>query len=98
VKILSSEIRGPGLISPMARVEYRALTAGQPVTLRREPDNAKDGNAIVVETFLRQPCGYLARQQAAILAPLLDAGERWEGEVTAGAHAFRCPQVLLRRK
>lgn len=48
--------------------------AGDPVTLRREPANAYDVNAIAVHVTHGQ-IGYIPRAQAAHLAPRLDAGE-----------------------
>jgi hypothetical protein len=93
---IKSEVRGPRLISPMARVEYRALEPGQRLVLIREPDNPADSNAIVVATAaLRQPCGYLAKKHAKLIAPEIDAGVQWNAEVTKKGNAFHCPQILL---
>ena len=47
---------------------------GDPVTLRREPKNAHDANAIAVDTT-HGDIGYIPRALAANLAPRLDAGE-----------------------
>lgn len=95
---IQSKIVGPGLISPVARLEYRALTVGAPITLRREPDNPVDPNAIIALTFLDQPCGYIPKKDAAYIAPQMDAGVRWDGKVTAKQCAMHPPLVLLRRK
>jgi hypothetical protein len=46
---------------------------GEPVELKREPQNPYDFNAISV-TVHGETVGYVAREDAAILAPLLDAG------------------------
>ena len=46
---------------------------GDPVVLSREPLNAYDSNAIAV-TVDGETVGYIALDDAAILAPLLDAG------------------------
>lgn len=92
---IHSEIRGPGLISEAARLEYRALSVGQPLLLTREPTNPVDGNAIIIKTVIGQPCGYLAREHAKIIAPELDRGVLWLAKVTAPKSAMRCPQVLL---
>jgi hypothetical protein len=56
--------------------------AGQPVTLKREPDNKYDRNAIAVsiEGGLYQ-IGSLHSDVAAKLAPLLDAGHKFKAEV-----------------
>jgi hypothetical protein len=42
------------------------------LTLRREPDNAYDGNAIRVERYNGRCCGYISRGLAAALAPEMD--------------------------
>jgi hypothetical protein len=46
------------------------------LTLRREPDNAYDGNAIRVERYNRQGCGYIRRDLAAVLAPEMDRAQQ----------------------
>lgn len=46
---------------------------GEPVQLTREPDNPYDSNAIAV-TVHGETVGYIAREDAAILAPLLSSG------------------------
>ena|SRR5688572_8812790 len=46
---------------------------GEPVELRREPQNPYDSHAVAV-TVHGETVGYLAREDAAVLAPLLDAG------------------------
>jgi hypothetical protein len=46
---------------------------GEPVALLREPQNPYDPNAIAV-TVDGDTVGYIARDDAAVLAPLLDAG------------------------
>jgi len=48
------------------------LTVGEQVWLRREPDNAYDTNAILVERENGDQLGYLNRQLAARTADLLD--------------------------
>jgi hypothetical protein len=92
---INTEIRGAGLISPMALVEYRALSPGQPLVLVRERDNPVDANAIIASTALLQPCGYIAKEAAKFVAPELDAGIVWLAKVTATGRAFRYPQVVL---
>ena len=92
---IETEVRGPGLLSPMARVEYRALATGQPLVLVRERDNPVDPNAIIASTALLQPCGYIAKEAAAIVAPELDAGIIWLAKVLAPAKAMHYPRVVL---
>lgn len=92
---IESEIKGPGLISPAARLEYRALVPDQLLILTREPTNTVDPNAVVAKTLLLQPCGYVARAQAMVIAPEMDAGTVWLCKVTKKGSAFQCPQVVL---
>lgn len=92
---INSEVRGPGLFGPMARVEYRALESGQQLFLERERDNRADENAVIVLTTLRQPCGYVAKEHAKIIAPEMDSGIAWRAKVLSRGHAMRCPQILL---
>ena len=47
----------------------RALSLREPLRLRRELSNPHDPNAIRVERLNGQPCGYVPRQVAALLAP-----------------------------
>lgn len=94
---IKSEIRGPGLCGPMARAEYRALRRDDRLTLEREPTNRADENAVIAMTSLRQPCGYVAKEHAAIIAPEMDRGVTWRAVVTSQAHAMRCPQIVLHR-
>lgn len=48
--------------------------AGRRIRLRREPENPHDANAIAVFNHRGVQVGYLPREEAAWLAPLLDAG------------------------
>lgn len=50
-----------------------AVEPGEPVEFTREPQNTYDSNAIAV-TVQGETVGYIAREDAAVLAPLLDAG------------------------
>lgn len=64
----------------------RSLSPGMSLTLRREPENPCDGNAIAV---VHENCtiGYLKRELSLHLAPLLDHGTRYAvqvAEVTGG--------------
>jgi hypothetical protein len=47
---------------------------GERVDLTREPQNPYDSNAIAV-TIHGETVGYIAREDAAVLTPLLDAGQ-----------------------
>lgn len=92
---INSEIRGAGLISPVATLEYRALVPDMPLVLTREPTNQKDPNAVIVKNVTGQACGYIAREDAAVIAPEMDAGILWLAKVTAGPAARRWAQCVL---
>lgn len=92
---IESEIRGAGLLGSHASQEYRALEAGQPLILVREPTNRADTNAVIAKTLYSVPCGYIARQHAAMIAPEMDAGTVWLAKVIAGGGPMRWAKVLL---
>jgi hypothetical protein len=54
---------------------------GRPLTLRREPGNEHDPNAIAVHGEGGEQLGWVPRELAAELAPLIDAGETWSAVV-----------------
>jgi hypothetical protein len=58
-----------------------ALAPGAPLTLRRDPANEHDPNAIAVDTAGGAQAGWVWRELAAELAPRLDAGEPWSAVV-----------------
>jgi len=74
---IESEIRGAGLLGPHASAEYHALVPFQPLVLTREPSNRADCNAVIARTLLLVPCGYIAKEHAAVIAPQMDAGVLW---------------------
>lgn len=53
-----------------------AVHAGDPLVLRREPDNAIGGDAIQVLTVETETLGYVPRTISRWLAPLMDSGYR----------------------
>ena len=55
------------------------VVSGQPLQLKREPDNTYDSNAIAVFTRHGSQIGYVAQELASDIAGFMDAG----GEVTA---------------
>ncbi|MBV8645574.1 MAG: DEAD/DEAH box helicase, partial [Candidatus Eremiobacteraeota bacterium] len=69
----------------------RALAAGTPLELRRDPANLYDPNAIGV-WYGGLQLGFVKREIAARIAPNVDAGERYTAAVTAvtggGARSF----------
>lgn len=56
------------------------LIPGQELELRRQPDNPVDGNAIAVH-FGEMQVGFLRKQIAKHLAPLIDAGIRYRARI-----------------
>lgn len=58
------------------------LEPGEKVTLTREPANLHDNNAIAIETQQGQQIGYLKREIAKHLAPLLDTEVNYQATVS----------------
>lgn len=58
-----------------------AAAPGRPLVLRRDPGNEHDPNAIAVDTPDGRQLGFVPRELAAELAPLLDRGETWSAIV-----------------
>ena len=54
---------------------------GERVDLRREPDNEDDPNAILVLSRRGVPIGHVDKGGAAILAPIIDSGRRFEARL-----------------
>jgi hypothetical protein len=52
----------------------RSCSGGERLTLRREPDNPQDANAVAVFRGNGDQVGYLSARVAEQVAPLLDAG------------------------
>ena len=59
-----------------AAVAAAELAPGDPLELRREPDNPHDPHAIAVDGG-GQHLGFVPRELAEEIAPALDAGEPW---------------------
>lgn len=57
------------------------LEEGQPLVVAREPDNPADPSAVAVRLTDGRQVGYLRRQIAAALAPLMDVGASYEAHV-----------------
>lgn len=74
---------------------------GTPVLLKREPANPYDKNAIAIYSGTTPEAGligYVNKQNAARLAPRLDAEEQWEGIFLDGSPSGRgggSPRVLI---
>ena len=63
------------------REECERLIVGDAVTLEREPDNAHDPNAVLVLGERDCELGYVPREEARTMAPLLDAGADAEAKI-----------------
>lgn len=92
---IETEIRGAGLLGQNASMEYRALVANQPLILTREPWNPWDANAIIAKTMLLQPCGYIAKEHAAVISPEMERGILWLCRVIEGGGPGRFARALL---
>lgn len=77
-------LRGIGPMRTALAVQQLAI--GDDLTLVREYDNPADENAIAVITAGRRKVGYVAREVARVLAPLLDLEE---GPLIASTLAIR---------
>lgn len=67
-------VRGSSHYAPA--VKAGNFSAGQPVALKREPDNQSDTNAVAICAHgSNRRAGYVNKQKAAALAKRLDAGE-----------------------
>jgi hypothetical protein len=58
-------------------LQSEGAAPGRPLTLRRDPGNPHDANAVAVETEDGEQLGFVPRELAAELAPQLDAGRPW---------------------
>lgn len=63
-----------------ARDIVRTLEIGEEVGLERDPNNPHDANAVLVIAD-NMHIGFVARDDAAVIAPLLDAGETFSARV-----------------
>lgn len=54
---------------------------GEPLTLKREPGNKADPNAVMIFNEEGELVGYLSRYRAEQVAPMLDAGDRFAARV-----------------
>jgi HIRAN domain len=57
------------------------VAPGRPLSLRRDPDNPHDPNAIAVDAAGGEQVGWVPRELAVELAPDLDAGRPWSAVV-----------------
>jgi single-stranded-DNA-specific exonuclease len=76
------------------------LAPGDPLDLVREPENPHDPNALAVR-YGRLHLGYLRREIAQRLAPVVDAGERYRvsvGSITGGGERHVGVNIRVRRE
>ncbi|KAL8696081.1 MAG: hypothetical protein Q9201_007834 [Fulgogasparrea decipioides] len=67
-------------------------TIGEYVSVRREPSNPYDGNAIRVSNVMRDQIGHLGRREAAKLARYMDSGSLLiEGSLSGIKGEYDCP-------
>lgn len=62
-------------------LQAEGAAPGRGLTLRRDPANPHDTNAIAVDTDANEQAGWVPREVAEELAPQLDAGETWSAVV-----------------
>jgi hypothetical protein len=76
--LIVASVAGAARHHAQALADEHAVAPGRPLTLRRDPDNEHDPNAIAVhpEGGVAQ-LGWVPREVAVDLAPALDAGRPW---------------------
>jgi single-stranded-DNA-specific exonuclease len=62
-------------------LQSEEVSPGSALTLRREPANEHDPNAVAVLTASGAQAGWVPREVAAAIAPALDAGAAWAAAV-----------------
>ena len=72
------------------------LSEGQPLRLRRQPDNPHDKLAIEVLTEDGVKLGYIPRHENAILARLMDAGKHLKARVRCCKQEHAALEVRVR--
>lgn len=75
-----TKLRGVSFDDRQTRIAE--LAAGDALSLLREPNNPADANAVACFTTTGEKLGYLSRQIAAQLAPLMDLGAVYQAEVS----------------
>ena len=62
-------------------LQSEEVSPGSALTLRREPHNEHDPNAVAVLTASGAQAGWVPREVAVAIAPALDAGDAWAAVV-----------------
>lgn len=77
-------------------LQSEGAAPGSALTLRREPDNEYDANAVTVQTATGDVLGFVPRELAQEIAPRIDAGERYSALVLREQRATpRDPRIGL---
>lgn len=81
---VDTTIRGPTLFPGAVRAHGECLV-GDPIIVLQEPDNPVHSNAILATTIEDVPIGYVARENADIVAPWMDRGWMYIAKVIQAA-------------
>ena len=73
IPLFDSYVAGTGYINDPSILD--ALKVGDTLTLRREPENRFDDNAILVLDGKEQKIGYIPERDNTVFARLMDAGK-----------------------
>ncbi len=72
LRILECQIHGSHYYDCLKLIEENKLFVGEPLTLRRQPDNEYDPYAIEILTAEGKKLGYIPKKHSQILASLID--------------------------
>lgn len=81
LRLLSCQIHGSHYYDCLTLLNQSALRVGQPLQLRREPDNKYDIYAIEVYTKKGVKLGYVPKQLNQVIATLMDQGCQIEATI-----------------
>jgi HIRAN domain-containing protein len=79
--LVVASVAGAARHHAQALADEDAVAPGRALTLRRDPGNEHDPNAIAVVTQRDEALGFVPRELAAELAPQLDRGIPWSAVV-----------------
>ena len=71
------------------------VKSGQKVFFKREPENSKDPNAVVVCTYQREVIGHLKKEVAAMLSPFMNYDTCVFGTLTDSAHGLYNTSMIV---
>lgn len=93
--LLTCRIHGSHYYQCLTLVKKNQLKTGEPLLLRREPDNEYDKHAIEVFTLKQQKLGYLPKHNNQVIAALMDQGCRISA-VISSIHTTAWEPVTIR--